>query len=241
VTALILSFFAGTLSVLSPCVLPLLPVVVASALHRHAHGPLALAAGMVASSTAVGIFFASFGFAFGLDRDVARSASAVVMASVGVILLVPRLQERFQETSGRVLAPIIDGATALSARLPAGVLGQFVLGVLLGAVWTPCTGPTLAAAVTLAARGESLARAGAVMLVFSVGAVVPILIVAYGSRRAVANRSRALGTFANVGKPAMGAALVVIGLLTVTRADKIVEGWMVDHMPEWLLNVTTRF
>lgn len=240
-TTLILSFFAGTLSVLSPCVLPLLPVVVASALHRHAHGPLALAAGLVASSTAVGIFFASFAFALGLDRDVTRAVSAILIASVGVILLVPSLRERFQELFSRVTAPLMQGADALSTKLPATVPGQFVLGLLLGVVWTPCTGPTLAAAVTLAARSESVARAGAVMFVFAIGAVVPVLILAYGSRQMLVARNWDLGAMASVGKPALGAALLLIGVLTVSGGDKIVETWMVDHMPEWLVNVTTRF
>lgn len=235
-STLLLSFFAGTLSVLSPCVLPVLPIVVASALQRHTYGPLALAAGLVASSTALGLFFASFGFAIGVDRDVARAASGALMASVGGTLLVPRFQEIF----ARVVAPVAQRAAALTGKVPARLPGQFVLGILLGAVWTPCTGPTLAAAVTLAARSESVARASAVMVTFGIGAVVPVLIFAYGSRHALAARGRKLGTIARIGKPVMGVALLLIGALTVTGTDKVVETWMVDHMPEWLLALTTR-
>lgn len=233
--AVLLSFVAGTLSVLSPCVLPLLPIVVASALQQHRHGPVALAVGFALSSAATGLFFASLGFAAGVDRDVTRAVAAALMAIAGVVLLVPRLQEVF----ARAATPLASGAGALTARLPAGLTGQLVLGALLGAVWTPCTGPTLGAAITLASRSESLARAGAVMLVFGIGAVVPVLLIAYGSRRALAGGGESLARLAAIGKPVMGVFLLLVGVLAVSGADKIVEAWMIDHMPAWLIDLTT--
>ncbi len=233
--AVILSFFAGTLSVLSPCVLPLLPIVVASALQEHRHGPLALGGGLIVSSALTGLFFASLGFSFGVDRDIGRAVAAALMAGAGVVLLVPQLQERF----ARLAAPLANGAGALTMRLPAGLGGQFLLGLLLGAIWTPCTGPTLAVAISLAARSESLLRAGAVMVLFSVGAVVPVLLVAYGSRHHALRSSAKLAGLAALGQPVMGALLLLVGVLALTGADKAIETWMVDRMPTWLLELTT--
>lgn len=235
-TAVVLSFFAGTLSVLSPCVLPLLPIVIASALQHHRHGPLAVAGGLIVSSAATGLLFASLGFTVGLDRDVARAVAAALMGVAGLVLVVPRLQEGF----ARAAAPLAAGAGAVARRLPPGLGGQLALGLLLGAIWTPCTGPTLAAAVTLATRSESLAYAGTIMLVFSVGAVVPILLLAYGSRRAIAQRGARLATLVAIGKPLMGALLISVGVLALTGADKVIETWLVDQMPGWLLALTTR-
>lgn len=232
--AVFLSFVAGTLSVLSPCVLPILPIVVASALQQHRLGPVALSGGFAVSSTATGLFFASLGFAAGVDRDVMRVATAVLMGLAGLVLLVPRLQEGF----ARLAAPVASGAGALTARLPAGLLGQGILGVLLGAIWTPCTGPTLGAAITLASRSESLGRAGVVMFMFGIGAMVPVLAIAYGSRRALGGGA-GFARLAAIGKPVMGVFLLLIGALTVTGVDKRVEAWMVDHMPEWLITLTT--
>jgi cytochrome c biogenesis protein CcdA len=232
--AFVLSFGAGGLSVLAPCVLPLLPIVVASARQAHAYGPLALAAGHAISSAATGVFFAAFALSTGLDRDVTRLVAAALMAVGGVILIVPRLQEGF----ARVSAPLSTGARSLTGRLPAGLGGQFLLGILLGAVWTPCTGPTLAAAIGLATRSESLLYAGAVMLVFGVGAVVPVLVVAYGSRR-VLGGGPALTRVVAVAKPAMGVVLLLVGVLALTGVDKVAETWLVDHMPPWLLALTT--
>jgi cytochrome c biogenesis protein CcdA len=233
---MVLSFGAGALSVLSPCVLPLLPIVIASALQSHRHGPLALAAGLMLSSAATGLVFASLGFTLGIDRDVARAVAAGLMAVAGVVLLLPRLQAAFAATSAR----LARSADTLARRLPPGLGGQLLLGILLGAVWTPCTGPTLAAAISLAARSESLVRAGVVMFVFGVGAVVPVLALAYGSRRALVGRRAWLRSMATAAKPIMGGLLLLVGALTMTGTDKAIETWMVDHMPDWLVDLTTR-
>jgi cytochrome c-type biogenesis protein len=234
-SVVVLSFAAGGLSVLSPCVLPLLPIVVASALQQHRGGPLALAGGLVASSTLTGLFFASLGFTLGVERDTARAVAATLMAVTGTVLLVPPLHD----LAGRLATPLATKAAALVTRRPPGLGGQVVLGVLLGAVWTPCTGPTLAAAIALAAQSESVARAALVMLVFSLGAVVPVLGLAYGSRRAALRQGVTLSGLAVLGKPTLGALLLVVAGLTLTGADKAVEAWMVDHMPGWLLDLTT--
>jgi cytochrome c-type biogenesis protein len=97
-----LAFLAGTLSVLSPCVLPLLPIVLGTAASEHRLGPVALAAGLALSFTAIGLFVATMGFAMGLDTDVFRTVSAILLIAVGVLLLVPRLQEQFAVAAGPV-------------------------------------------------------------------------------------------------------------------------------------------
>jgi hypothetical protein len=76
------------------------------------------------------------------------------------------------------------------------------------------------------------------MFVFGIGAMLPVLAIAYGSRRALGGRA-SLARLAAVGKPVMGAFLLLIGVLTATGVDKRVEAWMVDHMPEWLITLTT--
>jgi len=230
-----ISFLAGSLSILSPCVLPLLPIVIASALQQHRHGPLALGAGLVLSSAGIGLLFASLGFALSVDRDLARTLAGAIMAAVGAVLLVPRLQEAF----ARATAPLGGAAGTLASRIPPGLGGQFVLGLLLGAVWTPCTGPTLAAAATMAARSESLVRAGAIMLAFGVGAVAPLVALAYGSRRALGSGRGRLASLAAIGKPLMGVLLLVVGALALTGGDKAVETWLVERMPDWLVDLTT--
>jgi cytochrome c biogenesis protein CcdA len=235
VGACVLGFAAGALSAFSPCVLPLLPLVLAGAIERHRLGPLVLAAGLAASATVVGFAVALLGFA--LDRDLVRVLAGGLLVLVGLVLLIARLDVAV----ARAAAPIAAGAAALLARLgPGGLAGQFVVGALLGALWTPCGGPTLGAAIGLAAQRRSLGAAAAVMAAYSLGAVAPVLLLAYGSRRLAARPER-LAFVTRLGKPAVGVALVLLGMLSVTGGDKMLETRVLDAMPAWLVDLTTRF
>jgi cytochrome c-type biogenesis protein len=234
---LTLSYAAGALSTLSPCVLPILPIVLFGVLERHAWGPIALAAGLSVSFATVGIAIASFGFSVGLDPSTLRFAVAALMVSMGIVLLVPALQSRL----AIIAAPVATGGQTLLARLqPSGIGGQFVLGILLGAIWSPCSGPTLGAAIGLAAQGETAGKAAAIMLAFGLGASTPILALAYGSRQAIFARREWLTRMTQFGKPLMGATFVGIGALVLTGLDKIVEASLTNAMPDWLVAVTTR-
>ena len=236
--SLALGYAAGALSTLSPCVLPILPIVLFGALERRAWGPLALAAGLATSFAGVGIALASIGFSVGIDPSAVRLAVAVLLAAAGIVLLVPALQGHVASLATPIAA---RGQVLLDRLQPAGGLwGQFALGALLGIVWSPCSGPTLGAAVGLAAQGENLGSAALTMSAFALGAVTPILLLAYGSRRAILARRGWMSEVSRVGKPLMGAALVGIGLFIVTGLDKTVETALTNAMPDWLVSVTTR-
>ena len=233
--ACVLSFAAGALSLLSPCVLPLLPVALAGALAQHRLGPVALVGGLAASATAFGFLFALLGTA--IDRDLVRLVAAALLIGFGVVLLSSRLDSAFASATTAISN---RGADLLARFTPRGLGGQLVVGALLGVLWTPCSGPTLGSAVTLAAQRESLAASAAVMAAYSAGAALPLLVLAYGSRRALAGSDR-LAVISRVGKPIMGGALLVMGLLTLTGTDKMVETQLVERLPDWLVDLTTRF
>jgi cytochrome c biogenesis protein CcdA len=152
-TGFVLAFVAGVLSILSPCVLPLVPIVLGAAASEQKWGPVALAAGLSVSFVVIGLFVATIGFSLGLDADVFRYVAAVLMIAIGVVLMVPRLQAAFAVVGG----PIANWADQKRSGLePGSFAGQFGIGVLLGAVWSPCVGPTLGAASLLAAQGRDL-------------------------------------------------------------------------------------
>ena len=234
---LALSYAAGALSTLSPCVLPLLPIVLFGVLEKHAWGPVALAAGLSASFAAVGVAIASVGFNIGLDPATLRNAVAVLLLAMGIVLLIPALQGRLAAFA----TPVASGGQTLLDRIqPSGLGGQFLLGVLLGAIWSPCSGPTLGAAVGLAAQGDTMVKAAAVMAVFGLGAATPILALAYGSRQAIFDRRDLFARMSRVAKPVMGAAFAFVGAFVLTGFDKIVETSLTNAMPDWLTTLTTR-
>lgn len=235
--ALGLAFVAGLLSTLSPCVLPLLPLVLGAAAAEHRYAPALLALGVAISFVAIGLFVATAGFAIGLDGDWLRVVAAALLIGLGVVLLAPELQARVAAAGG----PISDWLSAAFGGAQGGILGQFGVGLLLGAVWSPCVGPTLGAASVLAARGEDLGAVGATMAAFGLGAAAPLMLLGALSRQAMARWRDRLLTFGKQAKQALGASLVLIGLLIVSGYDKTLETALVTASPEWLTQLTTRF
>jgi cytochrome c-type biogenesis protein len=233
-----LAFLAGVLSILSPCVLPILPIVLAAAASSHRRGPLALAAGLCLSFVGIGLFLATAGHSIGLQADRLRYVAAALIMLVGIVLVVPRLQAQIAVAAGPI-GNWADGRLATSRAN--GIAGQFWIGVLLGAVWSPCVGPTLGAASLLAAQGKDLAQVVLTMLAFGTGAALPLLGLGWLSRETMARwRGRLLAAGGGM-KSALGVFLLVAGMFVVTGTDKTLETFLVDVSPEWLTNLTTRF
>lgn len=234
----LLAFLAGILSILSPCVLPILPLVLGAAASGHRHGPLALAAGLCLSFVGIGLFLATAGHSIGLDADRLRYVAAALILLVGIVLVVPQLQARIAVAAG----PIGNWADGrMVASRSGGVAGQFWIGVLLGAVWSPCVGPTLGAASLLAAQGKDLAQVALTMLAFGIGAALPLLGLGWASRETMMRwRGRLLAAGSGM-KLLLGLLLLGVGMLIISGADKALEALLVEASPEWLTNLTTRF
>jgi cytochrome c biogenesis protein CcdA len=231
-------FLAGLLSTLSPCVLPLVPILLGSATSVHPRAPLALAGGLAISYATIGTALAWAGTALNLDAGVFRYVGAAVLGVLGLVLMSSGLQQRFATaTSG-----LSDVGNSLLSRLqPDGLWGQFVIGLVLGVVWSPCVGPTLGAAVVLAGQGSHLAQAATLMGIFGIGAALPVVALAYVSRGAMGRVRGKLMLAGKTGKVLMGVILVAIAGLILSGADKTVEAWLVSHSPAWLTALTTRY
>jgi cytochrome c-type biogenesis protein len=226
-----LSFFAGALTILSPCVLPLVPVVVAGARAENPRAPLALAGGMAITFGLVGGFLASLGVDFG-GSPLLRDLAAALILLVGLVLIFPALAHRLEAA----LAPLQRLGAFLQTKLPSsGLSGQAAAGALLALVWAPCAGPTLAAAFVLAARGGSLPFAILSMSVFALGAAGALLALGYGfGRLAGAGRRAALATGAGA-RLLLGGAFALVGLSILTGADHWLETVLTAHMPDALI------
>ncbi len=231
-------FVAGMLSTLSPCVLPLLPLVLGPALAVHRLGVAALAGGLVTSFVGVGLFVATIGFSAGLDGDVFRSISAVLLGIMGAVLLSGALQQRFAVATSGVSN---TGNRLIQRLMPTGLGGQFVLGLLLGAVWSPCVGPTLGAASVLAAQGRDLASVASVMVAFGLGTAVPLLVVGSLSREALMRWRGRMMSAGKTGKLILGGGALAVAALILTGADHALESVLVAASPAWLTDLTTRF
>lgn len=232
---LILGYLAGLLTLINPCVLPVLPIVLAGALQASPLGPLALAAGMSLSFVVLGITVSAFGFALGLTEDVIAQAGALLMIGFGLVLLVPRFSMAFSTAT----AGLASGAdTRMDQIETTGLKGQFTGGLLLGAVWSPCIGPTLGGAIALAAQGQSLLWAAAIMSAFALGVSTLILALGYGARAALLRRQALMRRIAERSRPFMGLVFVVVGLALFFRLHHLLDAWLLGILPAWFVDLS---
>jgi cytochrome c-type biogenesis protein len=238
IATIALAFLAGVLSIMAPCVLPLLPLVLGAALAQHRLGPVALACGMALAFVAVGLFVATVGRSIGLDGEVMRMAAAAMLIAMGIVLMLPRAQARLALAAG----PVSNWAEQRFGGVSSsGLGGQFAVGLLLGAVWSPCVGPTLGAASVLASQGRDLGQVAVTMLAFGIGAALPLVLLGFASREVLLRWRDRLAAAGKGGKAALGVLLAASGLLILTGWDKRLETALVDASPDWLVDLTTRF
>ncbi len=228
---LIFAYLAGLLTLINPCVLPVLPIVLASALQAHRLGPVALAAGMSASFVVLGLTVAAAGVAIGLDSDQLTKIGAVAMIGFGLVLLVPRLNAGFSAVTAGFSARADAGIDHVDRS---GLAGQAIGGALLGAVWSPCVGPTLGGAISLAAQGQSIFWSGLVMTAFAAGVSSVILALGYGARAALQRRRDLMRRIAEKSKPIMGVIFLAVGLMIFFGLNYKIEGWVLNLIPIWL-------
>ena len=232
---IIFAYLAGLLTLINPCVLPVLPIVLVSALNESRMGPVALAAGMSLSFVIFGVLVTAFGGAIGLTQDSLAQIGAMLMVAFGPVLSVPAFATRFEMATAGFAASAGHGMDRVETR---GFQGQFVGGVLLGAVWSPCIGPTLGAAIALASQGESLGYVTIIMTSFAAGVSTLILGLGLGAREALRKRAHALNAFAARSKPILGATFIVVGGLLLFNVHHVIEAWALDVMPIWLQDLS---
>lgn len=234
--ALTLAFAAGALTTVNPCVLPLLPVLAASAVSSGRLGPLALGAGLVTSFTIAGVAISASGAFLGLDERALRTIAAILLIGAAVVLLVPVAEGRL----AAALAPVGTAGTEAAQRLGGGgIAGQFGIGLLAGVIWTPCSGPSLGAAVALAAEAASVPAAALRLFVFGLGAATVVGLLAIGSQALIARRRQAFARLSRFAKPISGALFLTVGIAVLAGLDKRLEAFLVEHSPEWLITLAT--
>ena len=233
-----LSFIAGVLSILSPCVLPLVPIIVGTALNTHRFGPYALALGLAISFTVIGVFLATLGDALGIDQELFREVAAWLLMLFGVVLLSGRLQAGFANITSGLGG---SGQQLLDKVSTDSLLGQFGLGLVLGIIWSPCVGPILGATVTLASQGQQLGQVVIVMAIFGLGAGLPLILLGMLSRQVMMNIRGKLFAAGKLGKQVLGGVMLLIGIMILTGLDKQLESFLVAISPDWLITLSTRF
>ncbi|MDP2695584.1 MAG: cytochrome c biogenesis protein DipZ [Gallionella sp.] len=174
-----LAFLEGVALIVSPCILPVLPLVLATSAGGGRRRPYGIIIGFVLAFTLFALAARQLVSLLGLDLDLVKNTSLVLLALMGLVLLSSRLSEKF----GALTQGLANLGNDLAATKGEGLLGGIAIGALIGLVWTPCAGPILAAMLVQVIRQQSDLAGNFVILSFGIGAGVPMLIIALAGRR----------------------------------------------------------
>jgi len=219
---LVLALLAGVVTIAAPCTLPMLPILLGASVGQTSKArPVTIAAGFVLSFSLVALTLSAITRVFDFDPNVLRSAAAILLIGFGLLMLWPA---PFEWLSSR-----LGGFTGGVAPRQ-GLLGGFVLGTTLGLVWTPCAGPVLGSILTVIATSKDTAWAGTLLVVYAIGAAIPMLAIAYGGQTFTA-RVRSLARIAP--RLQQGFGIVVIGFAVASyfQYDTLIVAWLTSFYP----------
>jgi len=220
------AFLAGVITVLSPCVLPLLPLILATATQEGKARPIGVVLGFIGTFTAATLALSFLVRALGVPPDLNRLLAAIILLALGLVLLIPALQLGFERLAG-----------SLAGRVPAGAPGNgfgggLAVGAGLGLAWSPCVGPIMASVITLALNQQVGAGAVAVTLAFSLGTALPMAAIMIGGRRLASRLTWFQANAARI-QQAFGAVLILTGLAIFLGWDRAIQIQLLDWFPGW--------
>lgn len=230
VTSPWLAVAAGMLTVGAPCVLPMLPVVLGASVGGGAAvqrtRPLFIALGFALSFAVVALLFSTFTHVLGVSQEGLRRSAAVILLLFGVLMVWPRPFQWLSQSTGG----LINRVAGLGMGSGGGNGSGLLLGMSLGAVWTPCAGPVLASILTLIATEPPGLGTAVLLLAYSTGAALPMLVIAYGGQ-AAATRVRRIARHAHRIQQVFGVVVIAVALAMLWEVDGLITAWLTQFMP----------
>ena len=232
-TYLILGYFSGLLSLLAPCVLPLLPVVFFNSRNVSKFGPVVLATGLIFSFTIFGILSSLFSSLF--DPAYIQKLGAILLIVIGIILWFPTLKmnERFNFL-------IHFGNYFQNKIIFNSLISEFFIGLTLGMIWAPCSGPTLILAYSLASQLDTFSHAILIFIFYGLGASSGLFILGQ-----LLNKVTSLKNFLRdksfILNRILGTISIFLGSAILSNRIEIIEESLLTILPNWLIKLPTSF
>jgi len=223
------AFLAGVVTVLSPCILPVLPVILSGAGGGKAR-PWGIITGFTLSFTVFTLTLSTLVKAFGLDPDLLRWVAAGLILVFGLVLVVPVLKDAFLTWT---TALVNRGASGVKPGKPAGgYWSGVVLGLGLGLVWTPCVGPIMASVISLALSQSVDSASVFITLAYALGTSVPLLVIMQGGRTLL-TRLPWLTRHSSTIQRGFGVLMLATALALFTGADRAFSTWLLTTFPSY--------
>lgn len=227
-TSLPLAWLAGVLSILSPCVWPLIPMVMASSARASRLGLILLAVGLSLAFALAGGLLTFVLLNLGLPPDALRWVGAILLMAIGLVLLIKPLGDWASFQLSR-----LSSHFNVSQPQSASALGQLGVGFMLGLVWLPCVGPTLGAAIALASIGQNMVMASVILFAYGLGCALALITAALLSQKILRSVNPSLMNRALQAKQLLGGIMLLLGLMIVTGLDKQLETFAIEYLPDW--------
>jgi cytochrome c-type biogenesis protein len=234
---IISSFFAGVLTIFSPCILPMVPFVVRSSFQRSKWGPVLLAFGVSISFSISTYIIATSGQLLGITPDKLKILSGLFLLVASILFIFPS----FTNKISMILSPInnkIQNFQNGKISKNNSVLMEFVNGLFLGPIWAPCSGPTLAVIIGIIINTPETKSSIILLAIFSIGSILPILFFSYGAKSLVEKFQKKSLANSNKVKIGLGIFCGIMAILILSGFDKVLETQLLKIIPESITNIS---
>jgi cytochrome c biogenesis protein CcdA len=229
---LVLALLAGIVTVAAPCTLPMLPILLGASVGQTGRlRPAMIALGFVISFSAAALLLSTITDIFDFDPNALRTGAAILLLGFGLLMVWPA---PFEWLTIRLNG--LAGGAAAHAAPARGNIGGFVLGTTLGLVWTPCAGPVLGSILTEVATSKDTASASALLVVYAIGAAIPMLAIAYGGQ-AVTTRVRGIARISPRLQQGFGVVVIAFAILSYFQYDTLIVAWLTAFYPQGQLGL----
>lgn len=223
---ILFAFIGGIVTILSPCILPILPVVLSGSVTGGKRRPFGVVTGFILSFTFFTLFLSAIVRATGLSADFMRNLAVVALILFGIALIVPKVQEwieqLFSKMAGKV--PQKKGAS--------GFWGGTVVGLSLGLIWTPCVGPILASVITLALTESVSGAAVIITLAYAIGTALPMITIMYGGRALFKKVPWLLRNTSKI-QQVFGVLMIVTAVGIFFNIDRSFQSYILEKFPNY--------
>jgi cytochrome c biogenesis protein CcdA len=224
---LVIALLAGVVTVATPCTLPMLPILLGASMGQTGKArPAMIALGFVMSFSAVALLLSVITDLFKFDPNDLRTGAAILLVGFGLLMIWPA---PFEWLSIRIRG-LSNGSSAGNTASRQGIVGGFVLGTTLGLVWTPCAGPVLGSILTVVATSKDTTWASALLVVYAIGAAIPMLAIAYGGQ-AVTTRVRGVARISRRLQQGFGVVVVAFAVASYFQYDTLIVAWLTGFYP----------
>lgn len=224
---ILLAVLAGLLTVGAPCILPLLPILLGASVGQSSKTrPLFIALGFAMVFSILGFTLSYIVQTFSFSPDALRNVAVIFLALFGVFMVWPLPFELLTQK----LSPLFGFATRTANRAGTGNFGGFVLGMVLGAIWTPCAGPVLASVLTLIAQQQDLGRAAVLIAAYSLGAGIPMMLIAYGGQWAT-TKVRSIARYSGRLQQIFGVFIFLFAIAMFFKYDLLLQAKIIEYYP----------